>query len=257
MAVLTRLRLNVFGFLALPQLQAESPVNSTGNIGVMDQRFALQWVHNNIAAFGGDPSRVLLFGQSAGGASVCYHYTSPGMSATWRCVKRACSCGAIAASAGLFSAVVIESGLCSDPSFFTPLQSAINFGQGSAVRMALISLTHHITGGSGFVKHVGCDLGSLTLECLRKLPTVDVLNYLLEFKLQYSFPPGTPLPLLLPFMPWVRIMDMPLGTSRHPHRRRPSTARSRAHWIGRSTSCSAASSARLSGTRDVCHVSCR
>ena len=52
------------------------------------------------------------------------------------------------------------------------------------------------------MKHVGCDLGSLTLQCLRKLPTDDVLNYFVEYMLEYSFPAGTPLPLLLPIMAW-------------------------------------------------------
>ncbi len=60
----------------------------------------------------------------------------------------------------------------------------------------------------GFVKHVGCDLGSLTLQCLRKLPTDDVLNYFVEYMLEYSFPAGTPLPLLLPIMPWFDICSL-------------------------------------------------
>ena len=47
-----------------------------------------------------------------------------------------------------------------------------------------------------------CDLGVLTLECLRKLSTSDVLNFMLEYELEHSFPPNTPLPLLLPIMPW-------------------------------------------------------
>ena len=53
-------RLNVFGFLAHPELSAESPNKASGNYGLMDQAAALKWVKNNIAAFGGDPARVTL-----------------------------------------------------------------------------------------------------------------------------------------------------------------------------------------------------
>ena len=60
-------RMNVFGFLALPQLQAENEYQSTGNYAMQDQRMALQWIQSNIASFGGDPGRVLMFGESAGG----------------------------------------------------------------------------------------------------------------------------------------------------------------------------------------------
>ena len=63
-------RLNVFGFLAHPELAAEDPHGSTGNYGTMDQAAAIQWVKRNIAAFGGDPEKITIFGQSAGGCSV-------------------------------------------------------------------------------------------------------------------------------------------------------------------------------------------
>jgi len=63
-------RLGVFGFLAHPDLTAESDVHSSGNYGILDQIAALDWVHNNIAAFGGDPKRVTIFGESAGSWSV-------------------------------------------------------------------------------------------------------------------------------------------------------------------------------------------
>jgi para-nitrobenzyl esterase len=70
-------RLGALGFLAHPQLDAESSHNSSGNYGIMDQVAAMQWVQNNIGAFGGDPSRVTIFGQSAGGESVLIHLVSP------------------------------------------------------------------------------------------------------------------------------------------------------------------------------------
>ena len=63
-------RLGAFGFMAHPALAAESPQHSSGNYGLLDQIAALQWVKRNIARFGGDPSRVTIFGESAGAMSV-------------------------------------------------------------------------------------------------------------------------------------------------------------------------------------------
>lgn len=63
-------RVNCFGFFAHPELAAEDPSGVSGNYGILDQIAALQWVRDNIEAFGGDPQRVTIFGQSAGGASV-------------------------------------------------------------------------------------------------------------------------------------------------------------------------------------------
>ncbi len=63
-------RLNVFGFLAHPALSAESPHGASGNYGLMDMVAALEWVGDNIAAFGGDSDRVTIFGESAGGGAV-------------------------------------------------------------------------------------------------------------------------------------------------------------------------------------------
>lgn len=85
-------RLGVFGFLSSPQLDAESPTGRTsGNWGLMDQQLALTWVQRNIAGFGGDPSRVTLFGESAGAHSVGLQLASPG-------------------SRGLFQRVILQSG---------------------------------------------------------------------------------------------------------------------------------------------------
>ncbi|KAK4861826.1 hypothetical protein LT330_003861 [Penicillium expansum] len=61
-------RLNVFGFPNAPDIDP-----SKQNLGLLDQRLAIEWVHGNIASFGGDPDRILLFGQSAGAASVDIH----------------------------------------------------------------------------------------------------------------------------------------------------------------------------------------
>ena len=68
-------RLGVFGFLALPELRKEADGN--GNFGLLDQIFALKWIRRNIAAFGGDPYRVTIDGQSAGAMSVASLCTSP------------------------------------------------------------------------------------------------------------------------------------------------------------------------------------
>jgi len=70
-------RLGALGFLALPELKAEDPKGSTGNYGILDQVRALEWVRDNIAAFGGDPTNVTVFGQSAGGMSICTLLVSP------------------------------------------------------------------------------------------------------------------------------------------------------------------------------------
>jgi para-nitrobenzyl esterase len=69
-------RLNVFGFFAHPEITAENPDNPA-NFGLLDQLAGLKWVRENIAAFGGDPGNVTIFGQSAGGFSVMAHLTSP------------------------------------------------------------------------------------------------------------------------------------------------------------------------------------
>lgn len=70
-------RLGPFGFLAHPALTAESPNHASGNYGMMDQVAALQWVQKNITEFGGDSGCVTIFGQSAGGVSVCALMASP------------------------------------------------------------------------------------------------------------------------------------------------------------------------------------
>ncbi|MGE5126618.1 MAG: carboxylesterase/lipase family protein, partial [Betaproteobacteria bacterium] len=70
-------RLGVFGFFAHPELSRESAHRSSGNYGILDQIAALRWVRDNVAAFGGDPGSVTLFGQSAGAIDASLLATSP------------------------------------------------------------------------------------------------------------------------------------------------------------------------------------
>ena len=70
-------RLGVFGFLAHPALDSESPQHASGNYGLLDMIAALQWVQRNISAFGGDPHNVTIFGESAGGTAVCLLMVMP------------------------------------------------------------------------------------------------------------------------------------------------------------------------------------
>ncbi len=84
-------RLGALGYFAHAQLNAESDAGVSGNWGILDQQAALRWVRDNAAAFGGDPSRVLVFGESAGAQNTMIHLVAPG-------------------SKGLFSAALVESG---------------------------------------------------------------------------------------------------------------------------------------------------
>ena len=70
-------RLNALGFLAHPELTAESPVHASGNYGLLDLVAALAWVKRNIAAFGGDPGQVTIAGKSAGSEAVSALMASP------------------------------------------------------------------------------------------------------------------------------------------------------------------------------------
>jgi hypothetical protein len=103
-------RVGAFGFLASEATAAEQESGTTGNYGIQDQRAALQWVQDNIAAFGGDPDDVTIFGQSAGGMSVCTLVANP-------------------INAGLFSRAVMQSGTCNSPEFYQTRENAIAFGE--------------------------------------------------------------------------------------------------------------------------------
>ncbi|MDE3211742.1 MAG: carboxylesterase family protein [Bacteroidota bacterium] len=76
-SVTVNYRLGIFGFLSYPELAKESPHHASGNYGLMDQVAALKWVKKNIAAFGGDPARITIAGESAGSFSVSALMASP------------------------------------------------------------------------------------------------------------------------------------------------------------------------------------
>lgn len=132
-------RLGPLGFAAHAALSAEDPAHpASGNYGIMDQQLAMAWVRDHIAAFGGDPDNVTLFGESAGAVSTCLHLVAPG-------------------SAGLFQRVIMESGVCG----VTPTLAAAE-AQGETLADAL-----GCTGDPAAV-----------LTCLRSAPAADVVSAL-------------------------------------------------------------------------------
>ena len=114
-------RLGNFGFLALPQLDSEGP--NSGNFGLQDQIFALRWVRQNIAAFGGDPGNILIFGESAGAHAVGLLMSSP-------------------LAQGSFNKAVMESGAWWDDEHgsITTFDQARQFGSAWTTRVGAASL---------------------------------------------------------------------------------------------------------------------
>ncbi len=113
-------RLGIFGFFATHELVAEDPHHSAGNYGLLDQLACLQWVRRNIAAFGGDPDNVTIFGESAGSFAVSAQMASP-------------------LAKGLFAHAIGESGgaFASKELPFPPLQESVKLDQ-DYVRTALL-----------------------------------------------------------------------------------------------------------------------
>jgi len=110
-------RLGVLGWLAHPQLSAESAQGVSGNYGVLDQIAALEWVRRNIAAFGGDPANVTIAGESAGALSVMYLMVSP-------------------ESRGLFAKAIAESAYMISMPSLKQDKFGMPSGEGSGVRLA-------------------------------------------------------------------------------------------------------------------------
>jgi len=110
-------RLGVLGWLAHPQLSAESPRHVSGNYGLLDQIAALSWVRRNIRAFGGDPANVTVAGESAGALSVLYLMSSP-------------------SARGLFARAIAQSGyMISMPELKRAVHGAPS-GEGAGERLA-------------------------------------------------------------------------------------------------------------------------
>jgi para-nitrobenzyl esterase len=144
-------RMGPFGFLALPGLAAES--GTTGNYGLQDQQAALRWVRANIRAFGGDPGSVTLFGESAGGNSVCMNVVSP-------------------TARGLFHRAISESGGCVGTALGpVPLATAVERGQNLA-------------------SAVGCLDPATVVACLRGKPLADIQAAQGGFAAELTFVPA-------------------------------------------------------------------
>jgi para-nitrobenzyl esterase len=142
-------RLGALGFLAHPALRDAD--GSSGDYGIMDQQAALRWVRDNIAAFGGDPKNVTIFGESAGGFSVMSHLASPG-------------------SAGLFHKAIIESGAYGVSAQMTQAELE------ARSRDAL----DHVLAEAGPDAPAACRDGVQTAACLRALPLTIVQGRLMK-----------------------------------------------------------------------------
>jgi len=140
MVVSTNYRLEALGFLAHDALQREDPNRSTGNMALLDQRAVLRWVQNNAQAFGGDPNRVTIFGQSAGAFSISWHLAAE---ESWP----------------LFHRAILESSTFDGPEFFQPIEVATAYG-------------------AEYAKGLGCTQTNDTevLACLRSLPAERVIQ---------------------------------------------------------------------------------
>ncbi len=168
-------RVGAFGFLAHNRLVDGD--GGTGNYGIQDQRMALEWVRDNIAAFGGDPDNVTIFGQSAGAMSVCSHLANP--------VNR-----------GLFHRAIMQSGNCNSAEFFQTKDNAMSFGR-------------------FYSELVGCEDDDDYLECMRGKPTGDIMYGM--FRAWEIFRKADPdyapfnttdyMPSLTPLMPFGPVID--------------------------------------------------
>src|ERR1700722_8363595 len=155
-------RLGYLGFFAQTALDSEG--HDAGNYGLMDQQFAMQWVQNNIAAFGGDPSNVTIFGESAGGQSVYCQLASP-------------------TAAGLYAHAIAESG--SYEIFENFLIKALD--SIAALSVGETTGTGRVPSGATIAGSVGCS--SQTAACLRGVPNTELVS--VQVSTVYPFVDGT------------------------------------------------------------------
>jgi para-nitrobenzyl esterase len=144
-------RLGPLGFFALPELRSEDANLSVGNYGMLDQVLALQWVQTNIAAFGGDPNDVTIFGESAGGFSTYMLEASP--------VAQSLFARAISESGGYGQAIPLEPGAGAPSGTFGPTATAFPRG---------IALASDPT--------LGCTDPLTRVACMRGKATADIFS---------------------------------------------------------------------------------
>lgn len=138
-------RLGVLGNFGYPGLAG------SGSFGLQDQQAALRWVQRNIAAFGGDPNNVTLFGESSGGMNVCGHLTSP-------------------TAAGLFQRAIVQSGSC-----LMHLPANSMFPDTPAA--SIWATTDEVAAiGSQLAADLGC-AGDAAMTCLREAPVADLMSH--------------------------------------------------------------------------------
>lgn len=135
-------RLGAFGFLAHPELTAESGRGSSGNYGLMDQVAALEWVKRNIAAFGGGPARVTLFGQSAGSMAISALMASPRAAGLFH--------GAIGQSGGLFEPLQLAPGYLLANAERDGVAFGARLGAGSLAALRALPVDSLFAGGGNF-----------------------------------------------------------------------------------------------------------
>ncbi len=140
-------RLGLLGFFAHPAIDGEGHLS--GNYGFMDQQFALHWVQQNIAAFGGDPNTVTIFGESAGGESIYSNLASP-------------------TAAGLFQRAIAESGAYTEFQDYWDVLSIVPLAEGETIGTLLVP--------SGVDQAASAGCPAQTASCLRGLPASTLVS---------------------------------------------------------------------------------
>ena len=150
-------RLGILGFFTSDYLKEEDAAHPTsGNYGLLDQNMAIKWVNENISNFGGDPSNITIFGESAGSMSVCLHMIMP-------------------ISIGLFKRVIMQSGPCTNTKY-----SNDNLGN---LLLPNLNYNYWKHNGEKWMKELGCR----DIKCMRELPAETIIKYMKKEKI-YLYP---------------------------------------------------------------------